>query len=90
MNKKRNPLEIMHDILKTVKNKRGPVNPTYILYKSNLSYKMLKEYLGELIKKELIKETIEKNKKSYSLTKKGEEYLAEYKTMTNFFDRFGI
>ena len=51
---------------------------------------MLKEYLGELIKKELIKETIEKNKKSYSLTKKGEEYLAEYKTMTNFFDRFGI
>lgn len=89
MNKKRNPLEIMYDILDTINKKRGPANPTHILYKSNLSYKMLKDYINELLEKDFIKEEGDK-KRVYSLTKKGKEYLSNYHIMTNFLDRFGL
>ena len=56
MEKKRNRLEIIRDILNVIKEKSGRIKPTHILYKSNLSHQMMKEYLEELMEKQFIKE----------------------------------
>ena len=38
MNKKRDRLQVIFDILKTISEKSGRIKPTHILYKSNMSY----------------------------------------------------
>jgi predicted transcriptional regulator len=52
------------------------------------------EYLDELKTKGLVveEEVVEKKKTSkfYSLTKKGFDYLKEYKTVIRFMDLFGL
>ena len=89
--KKRDRLEIIHDILLTIRDRQGKVKPTTILYKSNLSYQMLNEYLGELLEKEFITEHIDKSeKKSYELNDKGYQYIADYKMVRQFIDSYGL
>lgn len=90
MNKKRDRLQIVHDILKAVQDKNGKIKPTHILYKSNLSHQMLDEYLGELISKGFIAENSTKSGKTYSMTPKGFEYLQKYRTIVDFIDSFGL
>lgn len=90
MNKKRSRLQVIYDILKTINSKKGKIKPTHILYKSNLSHKMMAEYLGDLIKKGFICEEKEGRKKTYSITEKGLKYLSEYKLMENFMESFGL
>jgi predicted transcriptional regulator len=90
MNKKRDRLQIVHDILKAVQDKNGKIKPTHILYKSNLSHQMLDEYLGELISKGFIVENNTKSGKTYSMTPKGFEYLQKYRTIVDFIDSFGL
>jgi predicted transcriptional regulator len=90
MNKKRDRLQIVHDILKAVQDKNGKIKPTHILYKSNLSHQMLDEYLGELISKGFIVENQTKTGKTYSMTPKGFEYLQKYRTIVDFIDSFGL
>ena len=63
MIRKRERLEIIHDILVAIKDKRDTAKPTHILYKSNLSHQMLMEYINELVKKEFIVEKIDKENK---------------------------
>ena len=90
MNKKRSRLEIIRDILEVIKNRNGRIKPTHILYKSNLSYGMMEEYLDELIKKEFIIENKNQNNKTYSITEKGVNYLSQYKLIAEFTDSFGL
>jgi len=90
MNKKRDRLQIIHDILKTINEKNGNIKPTHILYKSNLSHPMMEEYLNELIEKEFITENKSKKGKTYSMSKKGHAYLNEYKFIVNFVNSFGL
>ena len=90
MNKKRDRLAIIHDILKAIQEKNGKIKPTNILYKSNLSHQMLDEYLEELISKNFIKELNSKSGKTYSLAEKGFEYLEKYKLIVEFTDSFGL
>lgn len=90
MNKKRNRLQIIHDILGVIKERNGKIKPTHILYKSNLSYQMMEEYLNELIAKNFVVETRTKKGKTYSITEKGMKYLQEYKLITSFADSFGL
>jgi predicted transcriptional regulator len=90
MNKKRDRLQVIHDILKAIQNKNGRIKPTHILYKSNLSHQMLEEYLGELISKGFVIENITKAGKTYSLAPKGFEYLNKYKLIIEFVDSFGL
>jgi len=47
---------------------------------------MFKQYIEELTKKKFIT----KYEAQFSLTKKGKEFLAEYKTILNFIDNFGL
>jgi predicted transcriptional regulator len=90
MNKKRDRLQVIHDILKSIKDKNGKIKPTHILYKSNLSHQMMDEYLNELIEKKFVIEEKKENNKTYSLAQKGLEYLNQYKLIINFVESFGL
>jgi predicted transcriptional regulator len=90
MGKKRTRLEIMHDILEVIKNKNGKVKPTHILYKSNLSYQMMDEYLKELISKEFISQKNLKHGRTYVMNEKGFKFLEKYSVIRNFTESFGL
>ncbi|MEK6854794.1 MAG: DUF4364 family protein [Nanoarchaeota archaeon] len=90
MNKKRSKLEIIRDILEVINSKNGRIKPTHILYKSNLSYTMMEEYLNELITKEFITIDTSNKSKTYSITEKGADYLSQYKLISEFTDSFGL
>jgi len=88
--KKRERLDVIRDILQTIRQNRE-IKPTRLLYASNLSPQMFKEYINELISKNFIKLEIgEKDKKTFSLTKKGQDFLQEYKIIENFIENFGL
>jgi predicted transcriptional regulator len=88
--KKRERLEVIKDILDTIRKNRE-IKPTRLLYASNLSPQMFKEYINELIGKDFIKLEISDNeKKTFSLTKKGSDFLQEYKMIENFIENFGL
>lgn len=90
MVKKRERLDIIKDILRAVRENRQ-IKPTRLLYASNLSPQMFKDYINELISKGFVKLDIdEKEKKTFSLTKKGNEFLEEYKIIENFIENFGL
>ncbi len=88
--KKRERLDVIKDILQTIRQNRE-IKPTRLLYASNLSPQMFKEYINELISKKFIKLDIDdKDKKTFSLTKKGQDFLMEYKVIENFIENFGL
>ena len=90
MAKKRERLEVIRDILNSVREKRK-IKPTRLLYSSNLSPQMFKTYVDELIKKDFIKIEIDKkDKKYFILSKKGNEFLQEYVVIQNFVENFGL
>jgi len=89
MVKKRERLEIIKDILSSVKSK-GEIKPTRLLYASNLSPQMFKKYIGVLLERKLIEEIEIKKRKYFSLTDKGLRFLGEYKIIVNFIETFGI
>lgn len=91
MTRKRERLEIILDILSAIKVKGSNVKPTHILYRSNLSSEMLKDYLTELIKKKFIIEEIDKkDKKTYSLTPKGFNYIKDFSIIKGFIESYGL
>jgi len=90
MAKKRERLEVIKDILDAIRRNRK-IKPTRLLYTSNLSPQMFKGYINELISKGFIKLDIdEKEKKTFSITKKGMEFLQEYKIIEEFVENFGL
>jgi len=90
MAKKRERLEVIKDILIAIRDTRK-IKPTRLLYSSNLSPQMFKEYINELLGKSFIKLDVDdKEKKTFSLTKKGQEFLQEYKVIENFVENFGL
>jgi len=81
----------MQDILLFISEKKGLAKPTNILYKSNLSYQMLTEYLTELISKGMIKEINSPDKKrTYSITERGINFLRDYKVIQKFMESYGF
>ncbi len=90
MTKKRNKLEVVHDILEVIRSKNGRIKPTHIMYKSNLSHQMMEEYLKELIEKDFITEVNGNNGKVYRITEKGLEYLNKFKFIIEFTNTFGL
>jgi len=90
MARKRERLEIIKDILRSIRENRN-IKPTRLLYASNLSPQMFKEYINELITKDFIKLDVDKKeKKTFSLTEKGNEFLEEYRVIENFVENFGL
>ena len=75
---RRSPMEMICDILKVVS--AGPTKPTHILYKANMSWKVLSSYLDFLTSSGMLdKEDQEGGKRStYRLTAKGRKILSLY------------
>ncbi len=90
MERKRNRLEIIRDILKVIRDRSGKIKPTHILYKSNLSHQMMSEYLEELKGKGFIEEIKIKTGRSYIITDKGVNYLDQYALIKDFTSSFGL
>ena len=90
MEKKRDRLEVIRDILLVIQSGGGKIKPTKILYRSNLSHGMMKDYIKDILSIGLAKETHSKEGRTYSITEKGLKYISEYKTIINFMDSFGL
>jgi predicted transcriptional regulator len=56
---------------------------TQIMYRANLSFAQLNEYLSFLIKMELLKVKNENRRNTYITTVKGDRYLEKYKDISN-------
>ncbi|RZD32377.1 MAG: hypothetical protein CXT77_00450 [uncultured DHVE6 group euryarchaeote] len=87
---RRTRIDIINDMLLAIVNKGGTIKPTHLLYKSNLSHTLMKEYIRELISKKLIMEQPEKRGKSFRITDKGRQFSREYKKMKEFQESFGL
>ena len=90
MNKKLTKLEIIKDMLEVIRGKNGRIKPTHILYKSNLSYQMMDDYLAELKEKGFVVEGKMGKGKTYSLTEKGFQFLEKYSLIADFTSSFGL
>ena len=78
--KRRNRLYIIAEIL--IIAKEGSLK-TQIMYRANLSFAQLNEYLSFLTKIDLLKIQDENGKKSYRTTAKGTKYLEKYEDIAN-------
>ena len=91
MSKKRERLEVIHDILRIIQNHHNSIRPTPLLRYSNLSSRSFSDYLKELLKKKFVKEiTNKKGRKYITLTDKGFKYLEKYKLILGFIDEFEL
>jgi len=73
--KRRDRLYIIAEILKIAED--GSLK-TQIMYKANLSFSQLNEYLSFLLRMKLLEIQKEERKKFYVTTDKGEEFLNKY------------
>lgn len=91
MKKKRERLDVIHDILICIRDNHNSIRPTKLLHSSNLSPQMFNEYKKELLEKDFIIGVEDnKGKLFFSLTKKGLEFIDGYKTFQNFISNFGL
>ena len=91
MSRKRDKLEIIHDILTIIKDKNNSIKPTPLLRFSNLSSQSFSEYIEELLDKEFVKEIYDnKGRKFYSLGDKGFKYLEKYEIIKGFIEDFEL
>jgi len=90
MNERRSQIEIIYDMLRAIQLKGGKIKPTHLLYKSNLSHKRMKDYLGSLLSKGLVEQGALSGKKMFLLTDMGYKFLQDYKKVREFTDAFGL
>jgi predicted transcriptional regulator len=89
--KKRDRLEVIKDILQSIKDNGGKIKPTRLLYSSNLSSLLFKEYITELLNSNLIQEIKDKkDKKYYIILEKGDEFLLKYSVFNKFVNDLGL
>ena len=90
MNKRRDKISIINDMLYSIIVKGGSIKPTHLLYKSNLSHKRMVPLVDELMNRSLITLDTDGTKKTYLITDEGRKFVAEYKKMKEFVDSFGF
>lgn len=86
MERKRNKMEIIHDMLRIIQNKNGKIKKTHLMYKANLSHNQMKAYLDELKKSGLI----ENSPSSFLITDKGKDFFLKYSQLREFERTFGL
>jgi predicted transcriptional regulator len=91
MQKKRDRLEIIYNVLKIIHDSKNSIRITPLLRFSNISSQSFSDYYKELIDKQLIREEPDKKGKKYiSLTDKGFNFLEKYKLILGFIDEFDL
>ena len=77
---RRDRLHIMSEIMEITKERQLK---TRIMYRANLSFSQLNEYLSFLIEMGFLRAHKEDGKKFYETTAKGERYIYNYMEMSN-------
>ena len=90
MSERRTKIHVLIDVLRVIEADSGRAKPTHILYRANLSYKILKDYLNALLQKGFIEVEIDKNHTYYKITEKGRKYLNEYRKLEKLSSVFGL
>lgn len=88
--KKRDRMQIIHDMLQAMIDKGGKIKPTHLLYKGNLSHTMMTEYVFELTNSGFMTEQETKKGKLFEITDSGREFLLKYKQIKEFTEGFGL
>ena len=81
---RRDRLMIMAEIMEAAKEGQGK---TRLMYKVNLSFSQVNEYLSFLTEKGFLKLTVRNKKRSYETTQKGSNYIENYTEMANLLKR---
>jgi len=76
MSSYRSRLDIIADMLDVI-SENGRAKKTHIMYRANLSYKLLTKYLNHVLVACLVRS--ERKERCYVLTSKGEEFLEIYR-----------
>ncbi len=91
MTGRRTKMDIINDMLHSIQEKGGRIKPTHLMYKANLSHKLLSSYLDELIGKEMIGKVDGQSGNQYIILKdRGIEFLNHFRKMKEFQDTFGL
>ena len=90
MERKRNRVDIIHDMLKVIHGNGGKIKKTPLMYKANLSHNQMESYLKELMKNQLIGVDISDKKSLIKVTKKGTDFLVQYAQVKEFEKTFGL
>lgn len=90
MKERRDRLDIIKDILESIRDRGGTIKPTHLLYKSNLSHDSMKRYVDELMNKGMVKEELKTGSKLFTITDRGLKFLEEYHQIKEFTDSFGV
>ena len=77
---RRDRLHIMAEIIEATKESQLK---TRIMYNANLSFSQVNEYLSFLTKKGFLRVHVENGKKFYEATAKGNQYIENYREMSN-------
>lgn len=83
-------MQVIADILRVIENESGKTKPTHILYKANLSHKLLREHLNTLLQKGFVEVVIEKNRTYYKITEKGKNFINEFRKIEKLAQVFGL
>lgn len=83
-------MDIISDMLNTIRERGGSIKPTHLMYKANLSHKQMKGYLDELIGKKLIEVGMPGKENQIVITKSGVEFNLKYLQMKNLEKTFGL
>lgn len=87
---RRDRVDVILAILETIYTEKSMAKPTHIMYKANLSHKLMDGYFTELIDKGIIEKIDVKGKTRIALTDKGSEFLRELRKMKAFMQSFGL
>ena len=77
---RRDRLHIMAEIIEATKESQLK---TRIMYNANLSFNQVNEYLSFLTEKGFLRVNVENGKKLYEATAKGNQYMENYREMSN-------
>lgn len=83
-------MQVIADVLRVIENENGITKPTHILYKANLSHKLLKDHLNTLLQKGFVEVVIEKNRTYYKITDKGKKFINEFRKIEKLAQIFGL
>ncbi len=77
---RRDRLHIMAEIIEATKESQLK---TRIMYSANLSFSQVNEYLSFLTERGFLRVRVENGKKLYETTAKGNQYIENYREMSN-------
>ena len=90
MDERRSKIKVLVDILRVVQRDGGESKPTHILYKANLSHKLLKSHLKLLMEKGFIEQMDYGGKTHYRITEKGVLFVNEFRKVEKLSSAFGL